>query len=161
MRSLTHSEQCCWKIIFSTIFHFADYYIFTTFYCQFHNLHSINNQQRLNIYVVFSIFVPSTEINNLRINWTSTAIGLLFILTGIWLIPSRNSIIRNLIINKLQQEIKNNSKKTTGKHRKFIYSVFLCLYSESVVFFFLNYINRSVNACLCSVFSPVKEQQYW
>jgi F-type H+-transporting ATPase subunit a len=48
---------------------------------------------------LFSIFDPTTEISNFPLHWTNTAIGLL-------LIPSRNSIIVSLLINKLHEEIK-------------------------------------------------------
>ena len=51
---------------------------------------------------LFSIFDPTTEISNLPLNWTRTAIGLLLIPTRIWLIHSRNRIIVRLLINKLQ-----------------------------------------------------------
>jgi len=60
---------------------------------------------------LFSIFDPTTEISNLPLNWTRTIIGLLLIPTRIWLIPSRNSIIISLLINKLHQEIKTILRK--------------------------------------------------
>ena len=47
---------------------------------------------------VSSIFDPTTEINNVPLNWTRTVIGLIMTPTRIWLIPSRNSIIINLLI---------------------------------------------------------------
>nr|AIY61897.1 ATP synthase F0 subunit 6 [Basidentitermes aurivillii] len=56
---------------------------------------------------LFSIFDPTTEINNIPLNWTSTAIGLLLIPTSIWLIPSRNSMMLSLLMNKIHQEMKN------------------------------------------------------
>nr|YP_009115076.1 ATP synthase F0 subunit 6 [Isognathotermes ugandensis]AIZ68262.1 ATP synthase F0 subunit 6 [Isognathotermes ugandensis]AQP29036.1 ATP synthase F0 subunit 6 [Cubitermes nr. fulvus BDIT069] len=55
---------------------------------------------------LFSIFDPTTEISNLPLNWTSTIIGLLLIPTSIWLIPSRNSMMMSLLMNKLHQEMK-------------------------------------------------------
>jgi F-type H+-transporting ATPase subunit a len=60
---------------------------------------------------LFSIFDPTTEINNLPLNRTRTAIGVLLIPTRIRLIPSRNSIIESLLINKLHQEIKTILRK--------------------------------------------------
>ena len=60
---------------------------------------------------LFSIFDPTTEINDLPLNWTRIAIGLLLIPTRIWLIPSRNRIIMRLLINKLHQEIKTVLRK--------------------------------------------------
>jgi len=78
---------------------------------------------------LFSIFDPTTEINNLSLNWTSTAIGLLLIPSRIWLIPSRNRIIVRLLINKLHQEIKTILRKgNENKGNSFILtSLFLII----------------------------------
>nr|WNL53982.1 ATP synthase F0 subunit 6 [Microcerotermes sp. 1 MLW-2023a] len=78
---------------------------------------------------LFSIFDPSTEINNLPLNWTSTAIGLLLIPTSIWLIPSRNSMMVSLLMNKLHQEMKTIlSKGNENKGNSFILtSLFLMI----------------------------------
>lgn len=78
---------------------------------------------------LFSIFDPTTEINNLSLNWTRTSIGLLLIPTRIWLIPSRNRIIVNLLINKLHQEIKTILRKgNENKGNSFILtSLFLII----------------------------------
>jgi len=78
---------------------------------------------------LFSIFDPTTEINNLSLNWTSTAIGLLLIPSSIWLIPSRNRIIVRLLINKLHQEIKTILRKgNENKGNSFILtSLFLII----------------------------------
>ena len=75
---------------------------------------------------LFSIFDPTTEINNLPLNWTRTAIGLLLIPTRIWLIPSRNSIIVKLLINKLHQEIKTILRK--GNENKGNSFILTCLF---------------------------------
>nr|YP_009350472.1 ATP synthase F0 subunit 6 [Leucopitermes leucops]AQP27133.1 ATP synthase F0 subunit 6 [Leucopitermes leucops] len=78
---------------------------------------------------LFSIFDPTTEINNLPLNWTSTTIGLLLIPTSLWLIPSRNSIMVNLLMNKLHQEMKTIlSKGNENKGNSFILtSLFLMI----------------------------------
>ena len=78
---------------------------------------------------LFSIFDPTTEINNLSLNWTRTAIGLLLIPSRIWLIPSRNRIIVRLLINKLHQEIKTILRKgNENKGNSFILtSLFLII----------------------------------
>ena len=78
---------------------------------------------------LFSIFDPTTEINNLPLNWTRTTIGLLLIPTRIWLIPSRNRIIVRLLINKLHQEIKAILRKgNKNKGNSFILtSLFLII----------------------------------
>nr|YP_009255754.1 ATP synthase F0 subunit 6 [Creobroter gemmatus]AND97227.1 ATP synthase F0 subunit 6 [Creobroter gemmatus] len=55
---------------------------------------------------LFSVFDPSSNIMNLSINWLSTFIGLMFIPMSMWLIPSRNTMMWNLIINKLHEEFK-------------------------------------------------------
>jgi len=78
---------------------------------------------------LFSIFDPTTEINNLPLNWTRTTIGLLLIPTRIWLIPSRNSIIVSLLMKKLHQEIKTILRKgNENKGNSFILtSLFLII----------------------------------
>nr|AQP30652.1 ATP synthase F0 subunit 6 [Euhamitermes sp. A TB-2017] len=63
------------------------------------------------------MFDPTTEISNMSLNWTSTAIGLLLIPTSIWLIPSRNSMMVSLLMNKLHQEMKtilSSGNKNSG-----------------------------------------------
>nr|SPP23437.1 ATP synthase F0 subunit 6 [Graphium sarpedon] len=55
---------------------------------------------------LFSIFDPSTNIFNLSLNWTSTLIGLLIIPYSFWIIPNRQFILWNFIINKLHNEFK-------------------------------------------------------
>nr|YP_009471339.1 ATP synthase F0 subunit 6 [Creobroter jiangxiensis]AVG19563.1 ATP synthase F0 subunit 6 [Creobroter jiangxiensis] len=55
---------------------------------------------------LFSVFDPSSNIMNLSINWLSTFIGLMFMPMSMWLIPSRNTMMWNLIINKLHEEFK-------------------------------------------------------
>nr|URH16467.1 ATP synthase F0 subunit 6 [Nitiditermes sp.] len=78
---------------------------------------------------LFSIFDPTTEISNLPLNWTSTIIGLLLIPTSIWLIPSRNSMMMSLLMNKLHQEMKTIlSKGNENKGNSFILtSLFLMI----------------------------------
>jgi len=78
---------------------------------------------------LFSIFDPTTEINNLPLNWTRTTIGLLLIPTRIWLIPSRNRIIMRLLINKLHKKIKTILRKgNENKGNSFILtSLFLII----------------------------------
>nr|WMY24069.1 ATP synthase F0 subunit 6 [Psammotermes voeltzkowi]WMY24108.1 ATP synthase F0 subunit 6 [Psammotermes voeltzkowi] len=55
---------------------------------------------------LFSTFDPTTEIHSLPMNWTSTAMGLMLIPTSVWLIPSRNNMMTNLLMNKLHGEMK-------------------------------------------------------
>nr|YP_009350628.1 ATP synthase F0 subunit 6 [Bulbitermes laticephalus]AQP27504.1 ATP synthase F0 subunit 6 [Bulbitermes laticephalus] len=78
---------------------------------------------------LFSIFDPTTEISNLPLNWTSTTIGLLLIPTSIWLVPSRNSMMVNLLMNKLHQEMSTIlSKGNENKGNSFILtSLFLMI----------------------------------
>nr|QXI86621.1 ATP synthase F0 subunit 6 [Astalotermes sp. E JRA-2021a] len=78
---------------------------------------------------LFSIFDPTTEISSLPLNWTSTAIGLLLIPTSIWLIPSRNTMMVTLLMNKLHQEMKTIlSKGNENKGNSFILtSLFLMI----------------------------------
>nr|YP_010274843.1 ATP synthase F0 subunit 6 [Gerosis phisara]UJV31537.1 ATP synthase F0 subunit 6 [Gerosis phisara] len=55
---------------------------------------------------LFSIFDPSTNLFNIPLNWLSTFLGLLFIPYSFWLIPNRQFIMWNFIINKLHSEFK-------------------------------------------------------
>nr|YP_009350927.1 ATP synthase F0 subunit 6 [Furculitermes soyeri]AQP28135.1 ATP synthase F0 subunit 6 [Furculitermes soyeri] len=78
---------------------------------------------------LFSIFDPTTEINAIPLNWTSTMMGILLIPTSIWLIPSRNSMMVSLLMNKLHQEMKTIlSKGNENKGNSFILaSLFLMI----------------------------------
>nr|WHM51684.1 ATP synthase F0 subunit 6 [Orthognathotermes sp. n.] len=82
---------------------------------------------------LFSIFDPTTGINNLPLNWTSTAIGLLLIPTSVWLIPSRNTMMMNLLTNKLHQEMKTIlSSGNKNKGNSFILtSLFLMILTNN------------------------------
>nr|WGO57942.1 ATP synthase F0 subunit 6 [Hemithyrsocera longiseta] len=55
---------------------------------------------------LFSVFDPSTTINALSINWTSTFLGLLIIPTSFWLIPSRHFLLWYKIMWSLHMEFK-------------------------------------------------------
>nr|YP_448924.1 ATP synthase F0 subunit 6 [Tamolanica tamolana]ABB90935.1 ATP synthase F0 subunit 6 [Tamolanica tamolana] len=82
---------------------------------------------------LFSVFDPSSNIMNLSINWLSTFIGLLLIPTSLWLIPSRMTILWNMIINKLHEEFKLLiGKKKINKGSTFIFiSIFsIILYNN-------------------------------
>nr|ASY98266.1 ATP synthase F0 subunit 6 [Orthodera ministralis] len=82
---------------------------------------------------LFSVFDPSSNIMNLSINWLSTFIGLMLIPTSLWLIPSRSTILWNLIINKLHEEFKLLiGKKKINKGATFIFiSIFsIILYNN-------------------------------
>nr|AQP26602.1 ATP synthase F0 subunit 6 [Kemneritermes sarawakensis] len=82
---------------------------------------------------LFSIFDPTTSISSIPLNWTSTAIGLLLIPTSIWLIPSRNSMMVGLLMNKLHQEMKTIlSKGNENKGNSFILaSLFLMILTNN------------------------------
>nr|ASM82713.1 ATP synthase F0 subunit 6 [Creobroter elongata] len=82
---------------------------------------------------LFSVFDPSSNIMSLSINWLSTFIGLMLIPTSMWLIPSRNTMMWNLIINKLHEEFKLLiGKKKINKGSTFIFiSIFsIILYNN-------------------------------
>nr|UXD79068.1 ATP synthase F0 subunit 6 [Prorhinotermes inopinatus] len=70
---------------------------------------------------LFSTFDPTTEIINLPINWTSTAIGLLLIPTSIWLIPSRNTATLKLLMDKLHKEMKTITGTKNNKGNTLIF----------------------------------------
>lgn len=55
---------------------------------------------------LFSVFDPSTSIFNQPLNWLRTFLGILFIPSIFWIIPSRYNFIWNQIINKLHNEFK-------------------------------------------------------
>lgn len=55
---------------------------------------------------LFRVFDPSTNLINLSLNWISTFLGILFIPSIFWIIPSRYNFIWNLIILKLHSEFK-------------------------------------------------------
>lgn len=55
---------------------------------------------------LFSVFDPSTTIFNLSLNWLRTFLGLLFIPSIFWVIPSRHNLIWIQITNKLHNEFK-------------------------------------------------------
>nr|YP_009351551.1 ATP synthase F0 subunit 6 [Odontotermes longignathus]AQP28406.1 ATP synthase F0 subunit 6 [Odontotermes sp. B TB-2017]AQP29864.1 ATP synthase F0 subunit 6 [Odontotermes longignathus] len=82
---------------------------------------------------LFSIFDPTTEINNLPLNWTSTIIGLMLIPTSMWLIPSRNSMTMSILMNKMHQEMKTiSSKSNINKGNTFILtSLFLMILTNN------------------------------
>nr|YP_006503887.1 ATP synthase F0 subunit 6 [Mastotermes darwiniensis]AFM92387.1 ATP synthase F0 subunit 6 [Mastotermes darwiniensis]UZC33338.1 ATP synthase F0 subunit 6 [Mastotermes darwiniensis] len=56
---------------------------------------------------LFSVFDPSTSTFNLPLNWLSTIMGLLFIPSTMWLIPSRHFLLWNMILMNLHKEFKN------------------------------------------------------
>nr|YP_009136708.1 ATP synthase F0 subunit 6 [Zinaida jigongi]AKE07313.1 ATP synthase F0 subunit 6 [Zinaida jigongi] len=56
---------------------------------------------------LFSIFDPSTNLFNISLNWLSTLLGLLFIPYSFWLIPNRQFILWNYLIQNLHSEFKN------------------------------------------------------
>nr|ASY98443.1 ATP synthase F0 subunit 6 [Hestiasula hoffmanni] len=82
---------------------------------------------------LFSVFDPSSNIMNFSINWMSTFIGLILIPISMWLIPSRMTMIWNLIIQKLHEEFKLLiGKKKINKGSTFIFiSIFsIILYNN-------------------------------
>nr|AVN67819.1 ATP synthase F0 subunit 6 [Ischnoptera deropeltiformis] len=55
---------------------------------------------------LFSVFDPSTTLNNMSLNWISTVLGILVIPTSYWFIPSRHFILWNKILLNLHKEFK-------------------------------------------------------
>nr|URX53750.1 ATP synthase F0 subunit 6 [Bifiditermes nr. madagascariensis] len=63
---------------------------------------------------LFSVFDPSTS-TNMPLNWTSTFLGLMFIPTSMWLIPSRHPMMWSQLMTKLHNEFKTLlGEKTKG-----------------------------------------------
>nr|WGO58202.1 ATP synthase F0 subunit 6 [Allacta transversa] len=55
---------------------------------------------------LFSVFDPSSSINNLSLNWISTLISLLLIPSMYWIIPTRSSMLWHKIMLNLHNEFK-------------------------------------------------------
>ena len=55
---------------------------------------------------LFSVFDPTTSIFNISLNWISTIIAIIIIPIIFWLIPTRITIIWNIIITTLHNEFK-------------------------------------------------------
>lgn len=55
---------------------------------------------------LFSVFDPSTTLFNFSLNWLRTFLGLIFVPTIYWIIPSRYNYLWNQIIVKLHIEFK-------------------------------------------------------
>nr|AVN68315.1 ATP synthase F0 subunit 6 [Ectobiidae sp. Z140] len=71
---------------------------------------------------LFSVFDPSTNINNLSINWISTLLGLLIIPATFWLIPTRHFTLWNKILLNLHKEFKTlTGLKPINKGSSFIF----------------------------------------
>nr|ASY98032.1 ATP synthase F0 subunit 6 [Heterochaeta sp. JZ-2017] len=82
---------------------------------------------------LFSVFDPSSSIMNFSMNWLSTFIGLLLIPMSLWMIPSRWTMLWNLILLKLHEEFKLLiGKKIINKGSTFIFiSIFsIILYNN-------------------------------
>nr|YP_010946288.1 ATP synthase F0 subunit 6 [Allacta robusta]WGO57006.1 ATP synthase F0 subunit 6 [Allacta robusta] len=71
---------------------------------------------------LFSMFDPSSSINNLPLNWLSNMLGIMIIPSSMWLIPSRNYIMWNKIILNLHKEFKMLiGYKTINKGSTFLF----------------------------------------
>nr|YP_010946379.1 ATP synthase F0 subunit 6 [Balta jinlinorum]WGO57097.1 ATP synthase F0 subunit 6 [Balta jinlinorum] len=55
---------------------------------------------------LFSVFDPSSTINNLSLNWLSTMLGIIMIPMTFWFIPSRYMMMWNKIMMSLHNEFK-------------------------------------------------------
>nr|UQJ75122.1 ATP synthase F0 subunit 6 [Calcaritermes cf. nigriceps] len=80
---------------------------------------------------LFSVFDPSTSMMNASINWTSTFLGVLFVPTGMWLIPSRHSMMWHMLIMSLHKEFKTLlGEKSMGSTFLFISLFSLILFNN-------------------------------
>nr|UQJ75135.1 ATP synthase F0 subunit 6 [Rugitermes sp.] len=80
---------------------------------------------------LFSVFDPSTSMMNLSLNWSSTFLGLMFIPLSMWLIPSRHTMMWNLLTTKLHDEFKT----LLSKNKKSMGSTFLFVSLFSLILF--------------------------
>nr|URX53349.1 ATP synthase F0 subunit 6 [Calcaritermes sp.] len=80
---------------------------------------------------LFSVFDPSTSMMNTSINWTSTFLGVLFIPTSMWLIPSRHSMMWYTLTTSLHKEFKTLlGEKSKGSTFLFISLFSLILFNN-------------------------------
>nr|QXU76333.1 ATP synthase F0 subunit 6 [Choroterpes yixingensis] len=70
---------------------------------------------------LFSVFDPSSSILNLSINWMSTFLGLLFLPSLFWLMPTRYNLIWNKVMTTLHQEFKTLLGPTSFPGSTFIF----------------------------------------
>lgn len=74
---------------------------------------------------LFSVFDPTSSILSLPLNWLSTFLGMLFIPSLFWAIPSRWSLIWSKITNTLHLEFKT----LLGQQHSSITIIFVSLFS--------------------------------
>nr|URX52829.1 ATP synthase F0 subunit 6 [Bifiditermes rogierae] len=74
---------------------------------------------------LFSVFDPATSTFNMSLNWISTFLGMMFIPASMWLIPSRHSMMWNILMLKLHNEFKT----LLGKSNKGSTLIFVSLFS--------------------------------
>nr|URX53997.1 ATP synthase F0 subunit 6 [Epicalotermes sp. 2 AB-2022a] len=74
---------------------------------------------------LFSVFDPSTSTFSIHLNWASTFLGLMFIPTSAWLIPSRHTMMWNQLMLKLHNEFKT----LLGKESKGSTLIFTSLFA--------------------------------
>nr|UQJ75200.1 ATP synthase F0 subunit 6 [Kalotermes flavicollis]URH16480.1 ATP synthase F0 subunit 6 [Kalotermes flavicollis] len=82
---------------------------------------------------LFSVFDPSTSTMNLSLNWLSTPLGTLFIPISLWLIPSRHTVMWNLLTTKLHSEFKTllgNKESSKGSTFLFVSLFSLILFNN-------------------------------
>nr|AVN67848.1 ATP synthase F0 subunit 6 [Polyphaga aegyptiaca] len=80
---------------------------------------------------LFSIFDPTINMWNMKLNWMSTIIGLMMIPMSFWLIPSRQSMMWNITLNTLHKELKT----LTGSHQINKGSTFIFISLFSMILF--------------------------
>nr|AIY62118.1 ATP synthase F0 subunit 6 [Termitogeton planus]URH16610.1 ATP synthase F0 subunit 6 [Termitogeton planus] len=82
---------------------------------------------------LFSTFDPTTEINNMPINWASTMIGLTLLPTSMWLIPSRNLAALKTITKKLHKEVKTITGNQNKGNSLIFTSLFLLILMNNLL----------------------------
>nr|QYK91439.1 ATP synthase F0 subunit 6 [Tarbinskiellus portentosus]DAZ85806.1 TPA_asm: ATP synthase F0 subunit 6 [Tarbinskiellus portentosus] len=81
---------------------------------------------------LFSSFDPTSTIFNIPLNWFSTLLGIIIIPLSFWLIPTRASMLWNIIMNKLYNEFKTllPGKSNMGSSFMFISLFSLILFNN-------------------------------
>nr|AVN68208.1 ATP synthase F0 subunit 6 [Cryptocercus meridianus] len=87
---------------------------------------------------LFSVFDPSTSVNNLTMNWLSTLMGMMLIQSSLWLVPSRQMMMWNKLLMKLHQEFKtllNNKNTNKGSTFMLISLMLMIMFNNTLGLF--------------------------
>lgn len=99
---------------------------------------------------LFSVFDPASSIFNLSLNWIRTILGIIFIPSLFWLIPSRYHILWNSILITLNKEFKTLLIPGGHRGRTFIFvSLFTLIIFNNFLGLFPYIFTRTSHIVLC------------